>query len=50
MPIRGHLWTIAPLLRRRLRAAPFPSSRPWETALEDPKVGTVRLSGWLRGG
>jgi predicted alpha/beta-fold hydrolase len=48
MPIRGHLWTIAPFLRRRLRAAPFPVSRPWETALEDPKVGTVRLSGWLR--
>ena len=48
MPIRGHLWTIAPFLRRGLRPAPFPVSHPWETALEDPKVGTVRLSGWLR--
>jgi predicted alpha/beta-fold hydrolase len=48
MPIRGHLWTIAPFLRRRLRRAPFPASRSWETALEDPKVGTVRLSGRLR--
>jgi predicted alpha/beta-fold hydrolase len=48
MAFRGHLWTIAPFLHRRLRAAPFPVSRPWETALEDPKVGTVRLSGWLR--
>src|SRR5215218_2735100 len=48
MALRGHLWTIAPFLHRRLRAAPFPASRPWETALEDPKVGTVRLSGWLR--
>ncbi len=48
MSLRGHLWTIAPFLRRRLRPAAFPTSRPWETALEDPKVGTVRLSGWLR--
>ena len=48
MPIRGHLWTIAPFLRPRLRAAPFPASRSWEASLEDSKVGTVRLSGWLR--
>jgi predicted alpha/beta-fold hydrolase len=48
MALRGHLWTIAPFLRRRLRAAPFPASRPWEATLEDPKAGTVRLSGWLR--
>jgi predicted alpha/beta-fold hydrolase len=48
MALRGHLWTIAPFLHRRLRPAPFPASRPWETVLEDPKVGTVHLSGWLR--
>jgi predicted alpha/beta-fold hydrolase len=48
MTVRGHLWTIAPFLRRSLRPERFPASRPWETALEDPKVGTVRLSGWLR--
>jgi uncharacterized protein len=48
MSFRGHLWTVAPLLRHRLRGARFLEARPWETALEDPKVGTVRLSGWLR--
>lgn len=48
MSFRGHLWTVAPLVRHYLRPARFPSSRPWETALEDPKVGTVHLSGWLR--
>ena len=48
MSLRGHLWTVAPLALHRLRGPRFPAARPWETALEDPKVGTVRLSGWLR--
>ncbi|HEY2292744.1 MAG TPA: alpha/beta fold hydrolase [Thermoanaerobaculia bacterium] len=48
MSLRGHLWTIAPRLRHRLRPPRLPESRPWEVALEDPKVGTVRLSGLLR--
>ncbi len=48
MSFRGHLWTVAPLLRHRLRGPRFLEARPWETALEDLQVGTVRLSGWLR--
>ncbi|MFL6234046.1 MAG: YheT family hydrolase [Thermoanaerobaculia bacterium] len=48
MSFRGHLWTVAPLVRHSLRRTRFPASQPWETALKDPKVGTVRLSGWLR--
>ena len=48
MSLRGHLWTVAPLVRHSLRPVRFPASRPWETALEDPRAGTVRLSGWLR--
>ncbi|HEY3568550.1 MAG TPA: hypothetical protein VGP73_11515, partial [Thermoanaerobaculia bacterium] len=48
MSFRGHLWTVAPLVRHRLRGPRFLEARPWETALEDPQVGRVRLSGWLR--
>ena len=48
MPIRGHLWTIAPRLRHRWRPLRLPAARPWEVALEDPQMGTVRLSGLLR--
>ncbi|HEY4562239.1 MAG TPA: alpha/beta fold hydrolase [Thermoanaerobaculia bacterium] len=48
MSFRGHLWTVAPLALHRLRGPRFLAARPWETALEDPRVGTVRLSGWLR--
>jgi uncharacterized protein len=48
MSIRGHLWTIAPSLRHRLRPLPLPASRPWETGVADPLWGTVRLTGLLR--
>jgi predicted alpha/beta-fold hydrolase len=48
MSFRGHLWTVAPLVRHYLRPARFLEAGPWETALEDPQVGAVRLSGWLR--
>jgi uncharacterized protein len=48
MSLRGHLWTIAPVLQHRLRGPRFLEARPWETALEAPKAGTVHLSGWLR--
>lgn len=48
MPVRGHLWTIAPRLRHRLQPLRLPESRSWEVALEDPRMGTIRLSGRLR--
>jgi predicted alpha/beta-fold hydrolase len=48
MSVRGHLWTIAPSLRHRLRPAPLPPSRPWTVTLDDPLRGAVRLTGLLR--
>lgn len=42
MTIAGHLWTIAP----KLQPLPAePPSLPWETTVEDPAVGPVRLTG-----
>jgi predicted alpha/beta-fold hydrolase len=44
----GHLWTIAPRLRHAVRPDPGPESRPWETVVDDPRIGPVRLTGRLR--
>jgi uncharacterized protein len=54
--LRGHLWTIAPLVRHELgaaraalrREAPAESS-PWSVTVDDPTVGPVRLHGRLSG-
>lgn len=43
-----HLWTIAPRLGHALRPSRAPEARPWETVIEDPKIGPVRLTGRLR--
>lgn len=43
----GHLWTIAPRLRHAVRPVPSPESRPWQTSVEDPRLGTLRLTGRL---
>lgn len=48
MSLLGHLWTIAPRVRHRFRPARLPESKPWETVLEDPVMGPVRLTGKLR--
>ena len=48
VPIRGHLWTLAPRLLHRLRPPRLPVARPWETTVADPVRGPVRLSGLLR--
>lgn len=37
-----------PELRDRVRPRVAPVASPWSTELEDPKVGSVRLHGWLR--
>ena len=47
MSIRGHLWTIAPSLRHRLRPPRLPASRPWDTTVADPLRGSVWLTGRL---
>ncbi|HEX2252360.1 MAG TPA: alpha/beta fold hydrolase [Thermoanaerobaculia bacterium] len=40
--LSGHLWTLAPLVRR---ADPSPPSVRWQTSVEDPQAGPVRLTG-----
>jgi predicted alpha/beta-fold hydrolase len=44
----GHLWTIAPRLRHAVRPVVCPGSQAWETVVDDPKMGRVRLTGRLR--
>lgn len=46
--LTGHLWTIAPRLRHAVRPFGCPESCAWETVVEDPQVGPVRLTGRLR--
>jgi predicted alpha/beta-fold hydrolase len=48
MALLPHLWTIAPRLRHGFSPARLPESLPWQTVIEDPKVGPVRLTGRLR--
>src|SRR5688572_21006405 len=43
-----HLWTVVPRLRHAIRPLSAPLSRSWETVVEDPQIGPVRLSGSLR--
>ncbi|HWM92188.1 MAG TPA: alpha/beta fold hydrolase [Thermoanaerobaculia bacterium] len=43
-----HLWTLGPRLRHAVRPRLAPESRPWETVVNDPEAGPVRLTGWLR--
>ena len=42
MTLAGHLWTIVPKLQP---PPPEPASVPWETFVEDPEIGPVRLTG-----
>ncbi len=51
MPLRfltGHLWTIGPRLRHAVRPFGCPESCAWETVVDDPQVGPIRLTGRLR--
>jgi len=43
-----HLWTLSPRIRHAVRPKLAPDSRPWETVVDDPQVGPVRLTGRLR--
>lgn len=42
MSIAGHYWTVAPSFRA---LPPAPPSTQWETRVEDPDLGGVRLTG-----
>lgn len=46
--LTGHLWTITPRLRHAVRPSVCPESCAWETVVEDPQVGSVRLTGRWR--
>jgi predicted alpha/beta-fold hydrolase len=43
-----HLWTLRPRIVHAVRPQRAPESRPWETVVDDPQVGPVRLTGRLR--
>jgi predicted alpha/beta-fold hydrolase len=43
----GHLWTIAPTIRERVKPLGAPASVPWSTFLVDQVAGRVRLTGLL---
>ncbi len=45
--LRGHALTVGRRLAWSLRPDPPPDSVPWETVLDDPTVGPVRLTGRL---
>ena len=45
--MRGHLWTIAPALLALVRPPTSPQARSFRTALKDPVMGQVRLTGLL---
>jgi predicted alpha/beta-fold hydrolase len=44
----GHVWTIGPWLRHQVLPETAPPSQPWSVTIDDPKMGTVRLTGQLR--
>jgi predicted alpha/beta-fold hydrolase len=46
--LAGHLWTIAPRLRHAVRPFGCPESSAWETSVDDPQFGSLRLTGRLR--
>ncbi len=46
--ILPHLWTLSPRLAHAFRPRLAPESRSWETMVDDPAVGPVRLTGRMR--
>lgn len=48
MSLLSHLWTTVPRLRHSVRPRPVPEARPWETWIDDPQAGRVRVNGRFR--
>jgi predicted alpha/beta-fold hydrolase len=46
-PMLGHLQTISPNIRHRLRPYPTPLAKPWRALTTDPEVGDVTITGLL---
>lgn len=44
----GHFWTVAPHVAHLVRPERAPRDEPWDTFVEDPAWGPLRLTGWLR--
>jgi predicted alpha/beta-fold hydrolase len=44
----GHAWTIGTWLRHQVRPERAPPSEPWSVMIDDPKMGSIRLTGQLR--
>jgi len=44
----GHLWTIAPELRDRMRPHVAPPSSDWSISVDDARLGAIRLGGRVR--
>ena len=47
MTLISHAWTIGPRLRHAVWPFACPESRDWETFVDDPQIGPVRLTGRL---
>jgi len=47
MSLRGHAWTMGAYLRRWLRPPSPPPSEAWAGVVEDPRRGSLRLTGRL---
>src|SRR6266481_1063584 len=45
--VSGHFWTVSPALLAGVRSPLGPRARAFQTVLEDPDVGSVRLTGLL---
>lgn len=45
--LAGHLWTVVPALLSMLQPPAEPQARRFQTVLEDPALGQVRLTGLL---
>lgn len=45
--LAGHLWTVVPALLSMLQPPTEPQARRFQTVLEDPALGKVRLTGLL---
>lgn len=45
--LRGHMWTVAPVLHDAFRKPLGTPGRPFRTTLQDPVMGAVRLTGTL---
>lgn len=48
MGFAGHLWTVWPLVKERLRPQPQAAAAAWALEIDDPVTGRVRLTGLLR--